>query len=165
MGSVTALFVLLLTVPAVIFWLLAASAARDAKSAGKGRSGRAIALTVGLPILAMVAVVVGGRWIALEQDLRPSGPSCGFEDDPGSGWSGSGHEEIDWGVFPERVCVSGSGAVYRGVAVQGDFSNSLVHLIVLLSYPAALITGLVVGIWAGSVVDRRRSVRTSERAL
>jgi hypothetical protein len=163
-GGVTALIVLLLSMVAVILALLAVSAARHGEPGSRGRSGIAFAAAVGVSILPIVALVIGSHWLVLAQDLRPLGPSCGYEDDPGSGWSGSGQEEIEWGAFPKRVCVSPSGAVYRGAAVQVAYSSALIQWITFLSVPVALILCPTVGLLAGSVVDRRRP-RPSREAV
>ena len=110
----------------------------------------------------MVAVVVGLHWFVLAQDLKPLGPSCGFEDDPGSGWSGAGHEEIEWGRTPESLCISASGAVYRGAAVHLAYARSFVRWVGFPLFPVAVILCPPVGI---VMVDRRLSERDSMRTL
>lgn len=54
---------------------------------------------------AMFLFSVALSWATLPVELDPEGPSCSFAADPGSGISGVGHEGIDWGLYPERVCL------------------------------------------------------------
>ena len=51
-------------------------------------------------------------------DLEPAGPTCSYEVDEGSGAAGYGTERVDWGLWPSRVCVTDSGEVFRGGAVD-----------------------------------------------
>ena len=58
------------------------------------------------------------RVVEARSGLEPAGPTCGYEIDEGSGPAGYGTERLDWGLWPSRVCVTESGEVFRGGAVD-----------------------------------------------
>lgn len=135
----------------------------DLKMSRSRRSPAAVTVTVLVSIAGMVLVVAAAHLVASFGDLAPAGETCYFEDDPGSGPSGTGREEVEWGLFPERVCIEdrppGIAHVYRGAAVDGN------DWIVLLSYPAALVLAPLIGVAAGSLVDRRRLRAGAHRSV
>lgn len=61
-------------------------------------------IVVGLLLTCATVVVVFALWAATS-DLAPDGATCFYEQDPGSGPSGLGTEEVQWGAFSHRVCV------------------------------------------------------------
>ena len=52
-----------------------------------------------------LAVAVAPFWVHAGTDLPPKGPSCAFEDDPGSGTSRVGVERVEWSLTPTVRCV------------------------------------------------------------
>ena len=69
-----------------------------------------------MSLLVLGWVVRVGGWRS--SDLEPAGPTCSYEVDEGSGPAGYGTERVDWGLWPSRVCVTDSGEVFRGGAVD-----------------------------------------------
>ena len=108
-------------------------------------------------VLAMIGIVFAVRVVTLPIGLRPDGPACEIEEDPGSGPSNQGTEQIDWGLLPERVCVAeprdrvGPPRAWRAPYTSGP---DLIHL---LSYPLAFVAGSVIGVFAGIAAHQHRS--------
>jgi hypothetical protein len=111
-----------------------------------------------LIVVAVAALSIAGAWIVVQWatlpiGLPPGGAACDYEDDPSSGTSGSGTERIEWGLLPERVCVSAEDRVYRDDAVHG-VTNQLSYAFASLVLVGTL--GVVAGMLTSSALKRRR---------
>lgn len=67
-----------------------------------------------------VVVLLAGWWLidlqVARAGLEPAGDTCTWQDDPGSGPSGSGLERTQWhaGIWPEIVCSGSDGEAHAG---------------------------------------------------
>lgn len=131
-----------------------------------GRPFVAVAVVVGVAVavLTTVGIVFAVRVLTLPIGLRPDGLGCEIEEDPGSGPSNTGTEQIEWGLLPERVCVAeprqqaGPAQAWRAPHTAGP---DVIHL---LSYPLAIAVGSVIGVLAGIGVHRHRTRPSREES-
>ncbi len=106
--------------------------------------------------VSLLALVWVARVVLAQSGLEPAGQACSYEVDEGSGTAGYGTERLDWGLWPSRVCVTDTGDVFRGSAVD---STSPLQVDVLETENAPWWLGtfvlvLVVSIGVGGVVAR-----------
>ena len=111
-------------------------------------------------ILTAAVAAVCLTWVVLPFQLSPGGPTCSYQDDPGSGSSGVGIEHIEWGLFPERVCAA------SGAARKRTYSGDEVHSISTSLSFWFLQAGLIVsaGVAGGALVRSKTSPRRRWRA-
>ena len=114
-------------------------------------------VVIGVAVAAMVVTVVLASWVALPMELPPAGTGCDYAHNPDSGPSGSGIERVDWGLLPERVCVS-DGRVYRDDAVFGVQNHFAWDFFVGVGVVAAGVIAGVHGPGAAQPVPARRGL-------
>jgi hypothetical protein len=102
-----------------------------------------VLLFAGSLLAGAAAFITMSTAIALVTDLPPRGPTCDYELDPGSGFSGTSNDErVEWGLVPTRVCVytltDRDGSAYTGT-YDGGYGQ-------LGSFLLACLTGLVAAV-------------------
>lgn len=122
------------------------------------RRGRDGLIVLAVAALSIVGAWITVQWVTLPIGLGPDGSACDFEDDPGSGTSGTGKESIEWSLLPERVCVSVEDRVYRDDAVH-SVTNRLSFAFARLLLVATL--GLVIAVLTSLGLKRSRSTAES----
>jgi hypothetical protein len=133
---------------------------------GGGRTGRKmrglkrVLMMFVASLLAIFVLLTAWGWkVAITGDIPPAGPTCGWEADHGSGAAGVGHEEIAWGVLPERVCMPDG--IDAGRRPSGDLAGSQSFLVGSL---LALVLGPLIVVVVVHVVDRRSGNRQASIA-
>lgn len=126
--------------------------------------------------MAFVLVLLAGWWLidlqVANAGLEPAGDTCTWQDDPGSGPSGSGLERTQWhaGVWPEIVCSGPDGEAHAGEHL--DHTSSLRPSLLdqedflpgAAAYGGSVVAASAAGV-ATVVLLRRRSRRGRSREL